>query len=121
MLLNNFYTLNNLQYCEDGLCAMLTINDQHEIFKGHFPNQPIVPGVVMIQMIKELLAKAIDMQVQLIQANQIKFLKLISPTDTQILSMTINWDQTDNKVKTTATIMDQDANVVKFQGVFLVR
>ena len=58
MLLNNFFELNNLIVSDDrtNAAAKATLNPKHPIFDGHFPESPVVPGVCMIQMIKEILS-----------------------------------------------------------------
>ena len=118
MLLNDFYKLVDVLLNVDDLTGKVIFNAEHEIFKGHFPDQPVVPGVCMIQMIKEILEQNLGMKLQLSQGNQIKFLKLIDPKVTPELSVFINWQNTENQIITSATFKDQDANVLKFQGVF---
>ena len=50
-MLKDFYTLNTLQQIAANtyLCT-LTLNAEHPIFKGHFPNNPVTPGVCMMQI-----------------------------------------------------------------------
>lgn len=53
MLLQDFYTLEQLT--ETGANkheATIDINPAHEVFKGHFPDNPVMPGVCMMQIIK---------------------------------------------------------------------
>ena len=54
-MLKDFYTLNTLQQIAANtyLCT-LTLNAEHPIFKGHFPNNPVTPGVCMMQIVKNL-------------------------------------------------------------------
>ena len=54
MLLNDFFTIRDKVTSETEIWAELIINSNHKIFEGHFPNQPVVPGVCMMQMIKEI-------------------------------------------------------------------
>ena len=55
MLLNNFYTIKSIDKKDDqNYTVVLFINENHEVFKGHFPGNPIMPGVCMMQIIKEL-------------------------------------------------------------------
>ena len=56
-MLKDFYTLNTLQQIAANtyLCT-LTLNAEHPIFKGHFPNNPVTPGVCMMQIVKNLTA-----------------------------------------------------------------
>ena len=54
MLLNNFFTINDKVSSATEIWAELFINADHKIFEGHFPNQPVVPSVYIIQIIKEI-------------------------------------------------------------------
>ena len=51
----DFYTINEFQkLADDKALVSITINSGHQIFEGHFPGQPVTPGVCMMQIIKEL-------------------------------------------------------------------
>ena len=54
-MLDDFYTLNQIAPQGEGkyICR-ITLNPAHPIFAGHFPGNPITPGVCMLQIIKEL-------------------------------------------------------------------
>ena len=53
MLVDDFFKIKQVE--ENGNSARFTVSiySGHEIFKGHFPQQPVVPGVFALQMIKE--------------------------------------------------------------------
>ena len=55
MLLGNFFTIINKEITDNSATLLISINAAHPIFEGHFPGQPVVPGVCMIQMIKEMM------------------------------------------------------------------
>ncbi len=59
--------------------AELALNANSDIFKGHFPQTPVLPGVCMMQMIKELIEKTSHNQWQLQKATNIKYLSLVQP------------------------------------------
>lgn len=53
MLLKDFYKIISLENTVDSKYkAVISINEQHDVFKGHFPGNPIMPGVCMMQIIK---------------------------------------------------------------------
>ena len=54
MLLENFYKIIHIKEREDGKQAIeIELNPGHMLYQGHFPGQPVVPGVCTLQMIKE--------------------------------------------------------------------
>lgn len=80
MILDDFYTLNTIQQEQDDkFVASIFIHKEHPIFKGHFPNNPVMPGVCMIQIVKEITAKILARDLTMRTAKNIKFMELINP------------------------------------------
>ena len=52
MLINNFYKIKNIEAGEKYV-VNIEMNPAHEIYNGHFPGMPVVPGVCLTQMVKE--------------------------------------------------------------------
>ena len=51
----------------------------HYIYKAHFPNQPVTPGVCIIQMVTELASQLTKKELSLQCAKNVKFLSLLIP------------------------------------------
>ena len=97
----------------------ITLNAGHQIFEGHFPGQPVVPGVCMMQMVKEVLENITGTKTQLVKAGDMKFLAILNPQITptaglQITSIANN----DDTLKVDAIIQHEDTVFFKFKGVF---
>ena len=61
MLLKDFYSIEKLEKTDEGkYMASIFLNSAHAIFKGHFPGNPVTPGVCMMQIIKELTQKILE-------------------------------------------------------------
>ena len=90
-MLNDFFTISNTESSATEIWAELFINADHKIFKGHFPNQPVVPGVCMMQMIKEIVENVLDKQTNLVHAADMKFLAVIDPTKNNLVQATIKY------------------------------
>ena len=55
MVLQDFYKILSEEKTSDSKYTFtILVNEKHDVFKGHFPGNPIMPGVCMIQIIKEL-------------------------------------------------------------------
>lgn len=92
MLSNSFYKTLESSLSEDGsIKSKLLIDKEHAIFKGHFPGFPIVPGVCMVQMVKEQLEIATQRTLQLQSAGNIKFLSLINPLETPEIEVVVKY------------------------------
>ena len=79
MLQNDFYTIVQSDRVEARQKVRIRLNADHSIFAGHFPEMPVVPGVCMIQMIKELTEQQLDAKLRLVKAPVIKFLNMLQP------------------------------------------
>lgn len=80
MLKDNFYkVVSSNEKDETSFSSTILINQEHEIFKGHFPGFPVVPGVCMMGIIKEILEDKLQNKLNLQSAANIKFLSLINP------------------------------------------
>jgi len=55
-----FYTKQSVTKTETGIKAELTFHAEHELYKGHFPGNPITPGVCLVQSINDLVEDHFD-------------------------------------------------------------
>lgn len=110
MLLKDFYELRSLQPMGAGTyVAKIKLNAAHDIFKGHFPGDPITPGVCVIQIIKELSQQIINAPLTMVSASNIKFVAIINPELTPDLVFTIEVSESDDagiRVKATTSFGD---------------
>lgn len=80
MLLEDFYEVKRISLSqESSYMAHIRLNKNHEIFKGHFPEKPITPGVCMLQIIKNITSEILGKKLKLISTGDIKFLAIINP------------------------------------------
>ncbi|HSN61628.1 MAG TPA: hypothetical protein VLR49_11885 [Ferruginibacter sp.] len=121
MLLNDFFTIDDTVSSATEIWAELRINSNHKIFDGHFPNQPVVPGVCMMQMIKEILEQVIDKKTSLVKAAEMKFLAIINPPENNLVHASIKYVADENgKLNIVASIFKDDLVHFKFKGVFVL-
>lgn len=113
--MDDFYTVHELQPSENSLTCILVFNAHHSVFEGHFPDRPVVPGVCMVQILKELLEQQLDEKLFLSHAPQIKFLGLITPEISPSVSM--EWEKRENIYRLKA-IFKKDSVLFKFTGDF---
>jgi 3-hydroxyacyl-[acyl-carrier-protein] dehydratase len=88
MLQPDFYSfIRIVSNGSSSLEASFLLNPKHAIFAGHFPGQPVVPGVCMLQIIKEGLEQALDVKLFFAKAASIKFLSMLVPIEGQEISL----------------------------------
>ena len=116
MLMNDFYTIEYIQREPDSFSCKVAFNANHDIFKGHFPNQPVVPGVCMMEMVKELLEQQVDKFLWLRNAGQVKFLRLITPDVQPVIN--ISWKPEARGYNVSASFQNDASDLFKLNGKF---
>ena len=80
MLLQDFYTVDKIDAISEGKYqATITLNKDHDIFKGHFPGNPVTPGVCMMQIIKEITENVLNTSLTMVSTTNVKFMAIINP------------------------------------------
>ncbi len=91
ILLGNMYQLDRVEVGESVITCALTLEASHAIFAGHFPATPVVPGVCMMQVIKEIFEEVTGKKTRLTTADSLKFLRVINPLVDPALTCTIGY------------------------------
>lgn len=121
MLLKDFYTLTELDTTnKQNLKAVIDLNKDHEVYKGHFPGNPVVPGVCLTQLIKEIMEAAEQKELKLVYANNIKFMAVVNPEINQRLytDLKVKYDDKQNLIKVNSVTYFKDQVFYKFKGTF---
>lgn len=86
MLKDQLFTIEETKLTEEkNIQFLLNLNAEHKIFRGHFPNQPVVPGVVSMQIIKESAENFLGKKLQLQKAANVKFPAVLIPENNKQL------------------------------------
>ncbi|QTE35751.1 hypothetical protein J3L18_21730 [Mucilaginibacter gossypii] len=118
MLNNTFFSFTTPETDGSLLKTTISLNPAHDIFKGHFPGNPIVPGVCMMQMVKEILENQLGKKLRLVKADNIKFLSFINPNEYPQVGLEIKMSTVDEQVKADAQLVNDGVVFLKFKGVF---
>ncbi|PKP32599.1 MAG: 3-hydroxylacyl-ACP dehydratase [Bacteroidetes bacterium HGW-Bacteroidetes-16] len=118
MLVKNFYNILSFNASDQHLEATLLFNPDHEVYLGHFPGQPVVPGVIQLQIVKELLEQHLKRQLQLVSMLQAKFLMIIVP-EGQVVLISISYKQTDeSSFQVDASISTYQQTATKLKAIY---
>ena len=85
MLIKNFYTIQHFSKADNKVEAAVLLNPDHDVYKGHFPGQPVVPGVIQIQILRELAEKALGQKLFISEVTSAKYLNMIVPGHKPVL------------------------------------
>lgn len=120
MLKDDFFYIQSVNDEQGVISALLEINPLHKIFQGHFPGQPVVPGVCMMEMVKEVTETVTGKEMFLHKADNIKFLSIIDPQINCNVNARIQYASHENKLITfEATLYKEEIVYLKFRGEFV--
>ncbi len=121
MRLRSIYNIKGIHDAEDGIHVNISFNPAHEVFRGHFPGNPVVPGVIQIQIIKDILESHFNRRLFLAYSRTIKYLNMISPVKTADVNIHIKVHESiPEQIKASATITAGETTFTKFSGEFKV-
>ena len=80
MLIKDYYTIENVLKQDDGIVRFnISLNADCPVYKGHFPGEPVSPGVCNIQMIKECAEQVAGKSLLLNNLQQCRLTTLVTP------------------------------------------
>lgn len=119
MLSNDFFFLSAVQPSEGAVMAEVRFNSDHAIFQGHFPGQPVVPGVCMLQLIKEILEQQTGKALFMQEAPLCKFLSVIDPLKTPEVTAQVQYTNDEARYQVNATLSEGNTTFLKLKAVFV--
>lgn len=119
-LRNTFYTVNNLTSGENNIKANIHFNAGHDVFKGHFPQMPVVPGVCQVQIIKDLLEEITGNKTMMVSGDNIKFTGMILPDKHPDVNLEINFTKTENGLTADAKLYFEEITFTKHKGKYKI-
>lgn len=104
MLHDNFFRIIKRDHQPGVITATLSVNKDHDILKGHFPGQPVVPGVCMMQMVREVLERNLEKSLRLSSADNMKFLSVLDPNRVGDIETSIAYSVSDKNISINASL-----------------
>ncbi len=106
ILQNDFYAIESSSIQEGVHTYTIHLNPLHHIFDGHFPGNPVTPGVVQMEIVKELLSTSLKKPMSLDTMGTCKFLAILNPNETPDVTVTLNVSNDDEgNTKVSASIV----------------
>lgn len=113
MLLNNFFSIASQEQAPGLTTAVIHFHGQHPIFKGHFPGLPVVPGVTMMQMVREILELQLGRKFFISGVDTMKFLAVINPEKNKSVEVRVTFVEEENALMVNATLFDGNVTFFK--------
>lgn len=122
LLMGRLYEAESLQQSETALSAIIRLNKEDKVFRGHFPDHPILPGVCTVQIIKELLSVALAKELWLNKAPNIKYLAFIDPLVNETVQLEMQYAYREGtRLTCNAKVFSGTTTFCSFKGEFVIR
>lgn len=104
MLIENYYQINNIVKEEGKAIFHISLNPECKVYEGHFPGEPVSPGVCNIQMVKECAEQVVGKSLLLNNLQQCRLTTLVTPLAHPQVDVTIALEEKDDAYKLKATL-----------------
>lgn len=117
MLKDKYYSIVSNSYSDNDKLVKIELHKNHPVYRGHFPNKPVSPGVFGLQMIKECIEETLGKQVMITVISQLKFINVMTPENNTILDIEYNINEKCDRTYTvTANIHNETMQYIAFKG-----
>ena len=79
---STWYTLHAwTENPDEEICADVSVDEKSPWFSGHFPENPILPGIAQLNMVARVIALSTQENLCIKQLSRVKFKNLVRPND----------------------------------------
>ena len=125
MLINDFYTIEKEVRGPgngkdpDPVRFTLRLNPGHPVYGGHFPGQPVVPGVCQVLIVTECLGRMLGVECTMVRAAHIKYIGMIDPRQSPMLDLDLSVKMPEPGAwEATAALSDEGRTLMKLKATF---
>lgn len=118
MLLGHFFTILDT-HSADKHAVEIELDAEHPIYKGHFPGNPVMPGVCLTQMVKETVEHLIGKKLMMVTGDNLKFTAVLNPVVHSKVLITISLkDKENGLIQVDSIVSSGETNFFSFKGTF---
>jgi 3-hydroxyacyl-[acyl-carrier-protein] dehydratase len=120
--LDSLYTIENTSKDNncDKIIIRIVLNPLHEIFKGHFPGNPVLPGACTVQILKELVEYVSEKNLMIADAGTIKYISFINPEEVSLLDIDLQLkEKEEGRLFCNASVYSGERAFCSFKGTFI--
>jgi len=116
MLQDKFFTMVSRSAVPGQVEARISFNADHPIFKGHFPGLPVVPGVCMMQIAREIMEVSLGKPLAIVSADNMKFMSVIDPNKNTEVDVKVAYSDDGDSYSVNASIFTDNATFFKMKA-----
>ncbi len=107
---DGFYTIEEFKLENNKLDVLVALNKSHWVFDVHFPNNPIFPGAMNIQVLQELLSKVFDKKYVVGKILNTRFYIPIIPTKNNVVRYDIEFEKKEYELSVQCSVCSDSKN-----------
>ena len=104
MLIKNYYTIDHISHQGDATVFSVSLRADSDVYRGHFPGQPVSPGVCNIQLIKECAEQVAGKRLLMNHLQQCRLTTLVTPQEHPSVEVTLRLEEKEGSYKLKATL-----------------
>lgn len=113
---NKFYKILSEDKQDMSATYRVAILPDCNVYEGHFPGDPVCPGVCNIETIKECAIKLIGTPLRIQSIKQCRLTAIATPTVCPEVTITLSATSKDSSYVVVATIADEKQTYMEFKG-----
>ena len=118
MLLKDFYSVVSSSQEEGKYITHIKINKDHQIYEGHFPNRPVTPGVILMQLFKEDAERRLANSLQLKNAHNVKFMAVVDPKIHNELFLEYHFEDNNQEIRLKGIAKTDEGISLKINAIY---
>jgi len=117
ILKDNFFTIESQRIMDEKAEFRIKLNSENFIYQAHFPNNPITPGVCLIQMAMELFSwlKGVNFSIKTLK--NVKFTAPINPLEFPEVDFLLESAEDENRWQVKVLVKEKETVFAKISMV----
>lgn len=105
-LSGNLYTISDLTVTPGTCSCTIKLDLDSDIYKGHFPGNPITPGVALLGIAREVMEHALNCRLSLAGVPSVKYSAVLSPLEHRSVTYDISYSDDGSDIKGKVSVRD---------------
>lgn len=114
-MMKEMFTIQSYDTKEENLFGhLLRFDEAHEVFAAHFPGNPIVPGAVLVDVMRAVATDILGVEAQVVTVKNAKFITVIVPQSNVELKVKTSYTTSGEDYLFKSVIADEGKIYAKF-------